>query len=57
MIDLIVRGSQVVAPWGVGSWDVAVEGEKIVAVADQATVPGEAGHIIDARGQDRGAGG
>lgn len=34
MLDLIVRGGQVVAPWGVGMWDVAVHGEKIVAIAE-----------------------
>ena len=33
MLDLIIRGGQVVTPWGVSEWDVAVQGEKIVAVA------------------------
>ena len=33
MLDLIIRGGQVVTPWGVGDWEVAVQGEKIVAVA------------------------
>ena len=33
MLDLVIRGGQVVTPWGVGNWDVAVQGEKIVAVA------------------------
>ncbi len=51
MIDLMISGGQVVTPWGVGSWDVAVEGEKIVAVAEQGTLTGEVGRIIDATGK------
>ena len=52
MIDLIIRGGQVVAPWGVGGWDVAVEGEKIVAVAEQGSLPGgDVGRVIDATGK------
>ena len=57
MVDLVIRGGQVVAPWGVGAWDVAVQGEKIVAVAEPGSLPGEMGRVIDATGQDRGAGG
>ena len=38
MLDLIIRGGQVVTPMGVGDWDVAVQGERIVAVA-------AAGHV------------
>ena len=34
MLDLIIRGGQVVTPWGVGDWEIAVQGEKIVAVAE-----------------------
>ena len=51
MVDLIVRGGQVVTPWGVGTWDVVVQGEKIVAVAEQGAIPGEPGRIIDASGK------
>ena len=51
MIDLIIRGGQVVTPWGVGGWDVAVEGEKIVAVAEPGALPGETGRVIDATGK------
>ncbi len=50
MIDLIVRGGQVVTPWGVGDWDVAVEGEKIAAVASPGSIPAEVGRVIDASG-------
>ena len=38
MIDLVIRDGQVVTPEGVGAWDVAVEGERIVAVAIADTV-------------------
>ena len=51
MIDLIIRGGQVVTPWGVGGWDVAVEGERIVAVAEQGTLPGDVGRVLDASGK------
>ena len=51
MIDLLVKGGQVVTPWGVGNWDVAVEGEKIVAVAAPGTMAGDVGRVIDATGK------
>ena len=51
MLDLVVRGGRVVAPWGVGAWDVAVQGEKIVAVAEPGTLPLDAGRVIDATGK------
>ena len=51
MIDLIIRGGQVVTPWGVGDWDVAVEGEKIAAVASPGSLAGEAGRVMDATGK------
>ena len=50
MLDLIVRGGQVVTPMGVGDWDVAVQGEKIVAVSAAGAMGDEAGRIIDASG-------
>ena len=51
MVDLVVRGGQVVAPWGVGEWDVAVQGEKIVAVAEPGALPSDAGRVVDATGK------
>ena len=33
MLDLIIRGGQVVIPWGVGDWDVCIQGKRIVAIA------------------------
>ncbi len=50
MLDLIIRGGQVVTPMGVGMWDVAVRGEKIVAVAAPGVLAGEVGQVIDASG-------
>ena len=39
MIDLVIRGGSVVTPDGVGVWDVAIEGERIAAVAAPGTLP------------------
>src|SRR3954469_14106350 len=39
MLDLVIRSDRVVTPHGVGAWDVAIQGEKIVAVA-RARLPG-----------------
>jgi dihydropyrimidinase len=49
MIDLLVRGGDVVTPQGVGRWDIGIKGEKIVSVgiADSST---EENRIIDATG-------
>ncbi len=51
MLDLIIRGGQVVTPAGVGNWDVAVQGEGIVAVAEPGTLDAEAAKVIDASGK------
>ena len=51
MADLVIRGGQVVTPWGVGAWDVVVQGEKIVAVAEQGAFSGDMGRVIDATGK------
>ena len=51
MIDLIIRGGQVVTPWAVGTWDVAIEGEKIVAVASPGSLAGDVGRVMDASGK------
>ena len=50
MLDLLIRGGDVVTPQGVGRWDVAIERERIVALG----LPGhglEAGRVIDAAGK------
>src|SRR5579872_759750 len=47
MIDLLIRGGDVVTPQGVGKWDIGIVGERIVSVGlmDSST---EANRIIDA---------
>lgn len=51
MLDLVIRGGEVVAPWGVGRWDVAIQGETIVAVAAPGTFTSDVGRIVDATGK------
>ncbi|MBI3329805.1 MAG: amidohydrolase family protein [Nitrospinae bacterium] len=51
MLDYVIRGGQVVTPWGVGGWDVAIQGEKIAAVAEPNTLTGDVGRVIDATGK------
>ena len=51
MLDLLIRGGQVVTPQGAGAWDVGVEGERIVAVASARHLPRDAGRVIDATGK------
>ena len=47
MLDLIVRGGRVVTPWGVGNWDVGVQGEKIAAVAEPNTLPRDVARVVE----------
>ena len=51
MPDLIIKGGRVVTPAGAGDWDVALQGEKIVAVALPGILPEEGARIIDASGK------
>ncbi|HEX9869822.1 MAG TPA: hypothetical protein VGC99_14725, partial [Candidatus Tectomicrobia bacterium] len=51
MLDYVIRGGQVVTPWGVGNWDVAIQGETVVAVAAPGTLTGDIGRVIDAAGK------
>lgn len=51
MLDLIIRGGQVVTPSGVGEFDVGVQGEKIVVVSERDTAGLEAHRTIDASGK------
>ena len=52
MVDLVVRSDRVVTPQGVGAYDIAIAGGKIVAVADGASLPIPAGaKLIDATGK------
>ena len=50
MVDILIRGGQVVTPEGVGRWDVGIEGERIVAVAAPGTLP-DTGRVLDATGK------
>ncbi|MFQ5861470.1 MAG: amidohydrolase family protein, partial [Dehalococcoidia bacterium] len=51
MLDLLIRGGTVVTPSGVGQWDVAVQGEQIVAVGAPESMPTEAARVLDATGR------
>ena len=52
MLDLIIRGGDVVTPHGVGKADVAIAGETIAAVAAPGTLAeSEAIRVIDAAGK------
>ena len=51
MLDLVIRGGRVVTPQGVGQWDIAVKGEKIVALALPGTITEEAARGLDATGK------
>ena len=52
MIDLVIRGDRVVTPQAVGAFDLAIEGERIAAVAAPGTLPlPEGARLIDATGK------
>ncbi len=51
MLDLIIRGGDVVTPHGVITADVAISGETIAAVAAPGALPAGAGKEINAAGK------
>ncbi len=51
MLDLVIRGGTVVAPHGTGSWDVAIRGEQIVALAEPGTLTEDVARVVDAAGK------
>ena len=51
MLDLIIRGGQVVTPIGAGQMDVGVQGEHIAVVASAGSLDVDAQRIIDATGK------
>jgi dihydropyrimidinase len=52
MLDLVIRSDRVVTPAGVGAYDVAIEGEKIAAIAAAGTFGAEsARRVVDATGK------
>jgi dihydropyrimidinase len=52
MVDLVVRGDTVDTPQGVGAYDIAIAGERIVAIAASGSLPvPEGARLIDATGK------
>jgi dihydropyrimidinase len=52
MVDLVLRGDTVVTPQGVGAFDIAIAGEKIVAIAAHGSLPiADGARLIDATGK------
>src|SRR6476469_9971201 len=52
MLDLIIRGGDVVTPQGVAQCDVAIKGETIAAVSAPGVLAGtDAARVIDASGK------
>ena len=51
MLDLVIKGGRVVTPTGVGEWDVAVQGERIVGVMLPGSLNEDAQKTIDATGK------
>ena len=41
MLDLVIRGGQVVTPQGAGQWDIGVQGERIAAIGAPGSLPAE----------------
>ena len=51
VLDLVIRGGTVVAPVGVGNWDVAIQGEQIVSLSAPGTPTADVARVIDATGK------
>lgn len=51
MLDLVIHGGQVVTPWGVDELDIAVQGERIVAIAKPQSLAKDVERVIDATGK------
>jgi dihydropyrimidinase len=51
MLDLVIRGGQVVAPHAVGVMDVGVQGEHIAAIGRPGTLAADGARVIDATGK------
>ncbi len=50
MLDLIIRGGQVVTPYSASEMDVGVQGEKIAAFGQPGTLASTSARVIDAQG-------
>ena len=51
MIDLVIRGGQVVTADRVGELDIAIQGERILAIAEPGVITENARRVIDASGK------
>ena len=51
MLDILIRGGQVVTPDGVVTADVGIQGETIAAVAAPGTFGADVGRVVDATGK------
>jgi dihydropyrimidinase len=51
MLDLIIRGGQVVTPEHVGEMDIGIQGEQIAALARPNALPAESARVIEASGK------
>ena len=51
MLDLVIKGGQVVTSAGVGEWDIWVQGERIVALAMPEVSAPETRKTLDATGK------
>jgi len=51
MLDLVIKGGQVVTPQAVGEMDIGIQGEKIAAVGWAGSLAADAGREIDATGK------
>ncbi len=50
MLDLVIKGAQVVTPGGAGLWDIGIEGEIIASIGLPGTLPEDSKKTIDASG-------
>jgi dihydropyrimidinase len=50
MLDLVIRNGTVIAPQGVGPWDLGISGETIAAVAAPGSLPTDGVRVLDATG-------
>ncbi len=51
MLDLIIRGGQVVTPQAVADMDIGIQGEKIAAFGQPGTLAADSARVIDAQGK------
>jgi dihydropyrimidinase len=50
VLDIVIRGGEVITPQGVGRWDVGIEGERIAVLAAPGSLSSESVRVIDASG-------